>query len=682
MTRGQLNAGHLGGRFLKRAIPQKVKPVPASISPSDAVVESMQALPDANRRAGTSAAFIGLALSVGAHGLLMPHQGDSAVAAEPVASESTATVASAYDMAALSSDVDAVSPVVGSMREHVVQEGQTLWQIAEVYGVDAASLAMLNNMPLDAVLQVGQSLKVPVDNRIALSNQGQEVSDITAGYYGPVTGTSAAAPSSQTSINPELQQQQEKALEALRQKRDALRVSLNQLKALKPSHQNNLVAPVEPATVESTETSTLKPVVQSATVYRVALGDTLSSIAQAHGLSMEQLARANRLSDPNFLLVNQVLKIPKSTLKTAGSSPNLVAAKLPEAPASTPDTVVAPVISPIASGQNQMTAESPVVLNSALPQKSSTEASAPLVPGALPTSKAVPQQPMSVATAPFASNSVVPSNAATPTQRINYVENLRLEIVKLREKYSAPTAKAKVASDEATKLAAASLNFVSTPSAPTSTGRVNPEFSPTRYADTVKSQIRRLQPQSADSVQRSLTKQKPQLVASAPLGSQNYEPLVPSSLGQMVSPEVPPLGSMDKYLPRMPGRFAGYMWPTRGMLTSGFGWRWGRMHKGIDIAAPVGTPIVAAAPGVVITAGWNSGGYGYLVEIQHADGSVTLYAHNNRILVREGQSVDQGQQIAEMGSTGYSTGPHCHFEVHLPGQGAVNPIAYLPRSGA
>ncbi len=106
------------------------------------------------------------------------------------------------------------------------------------------------------------------------------------------------------------------------------------------------------------------------------------------------------------------------------------------------------------------------------------------------------------------------------------------------------------------------------------------------------------------------------------------------------------------------------------------------MHRGIDVAAPTGTPIVAAAPGVVITAGWNSGGYGNLVEVQHADGSVTLYGHNDRILVREGQQVAQGQQIAEMGSTGYSTGPHCHFEVHLPGHGAVNPIAYLPREGA
>jgi murein DD-endopeptidase MepM/ murein hydrolase activator NlpD len=120
-----------------------------------------------------------------------------------------------------------------------------------------------------------------------------------------------------------------------------------------------------------------------------------------------------------------------------------------------------------------------------------------------------------------------------------------------------------------------------------------------------------------------------------------------------------------------------YIMPTQGILTSGYGWRWGRMHKGIDIAGPVGTPIMAAADGVVVTAGWNSGGYGYLVKIQHPDNSLTLYAHNSKILIAPGDTVRQGQTIALMGSTGYSTGPHLHFEIHPPGKGAVNPLAYF-----
>ncbi|HEY9694372.1 MAG TPA: M23 family metallopeptidase [Oculatellaceae cyanobacterium] len=122
---------------------------------------------------------------------------------------------------------------------------------------------------------------------------------------------------------------------------------------------------------------------------------------------------------------------------------------------------------------------------------------------------------------------------------------------------------------------------------------------------------------------------------------------------------------------------AKFIWPAQGRVTSGFGRRWGRAHKGIDIAGPIGAPIVAAATGVVTKAGWVSGGYGNLVEIQHFDGSVTRYGHNSKVLVMVGQSVEQGQMIAEMGSTGHSTGPHCHFETLIPGKGAINPIINL-----
>ena len=169
------------------------------------------------------------------------------------------------------------------------------------------------------------------------------------------------------------------------------------------------------------------------------------------------------------------------------------------------------------------------------------------------------------------------------------------------------------------------------------------------------------------------------LVAKRFLGPDAYQPVFQPPVGQEVSPQLPPLQEPDNYLPKSAPIFNGYIWPAEGTLTSGYGWRWGRMHKGIDIAAPIGTPIVAAAPGVVTFAGWSAGGYGNLVEIEHPDGSLTRYAHNNSISVYEGQEVEQGQQVAEMGSTGFSTGPHLHFEIYPPEQGAVNPMAYLPR---
>ena len=123
-------------------------------------------------------------------------------------------------------------------------------------------------------------------------------------------------------------------------------------------------------------------------------------------------------------------------------------------------------------------------------------------------------------------------------------------------------------------------------------------------------------------------------------------------------------------------QFNGYNWPTQGRISSRFGPRWGRHHGGLDIAAPTGTKVGASAPGVVTSAG-RSGGYGNMVEIKHADGSRTRYAHLSQINVRPGQQVGANQRIGAVGSTGNSTGPHLHFEIRKPGQGAVDPLRYL-----
>lgn len=119
----------------------------------------------------------------------------------------------------------------------------------------------------------------------------------------------------------------------------------------------------------------------------------------------------------------------------------------------------------------------------------------------------------------------------------------------------------------------------------------------------------------------------------------------------------------------------GFIWPVRGTVTSGFGQRWGRLHAGIDIAAPMGTPVRAVQSGIVIFAGWQ-GGYGNLVLIAHGNGIVTAYAHLSGFGAREGATVSQGQVIGSVGSTGNSTGPHLHFEVRVNGS-PVNPMGYL-----
>ncbi len=123
-------------------------------------------------------------------------------------------------------------------------------------------------------------------------------------------------------------------------------------------------------------------------------------------------------------------------------------------------------------------------------------------------------------------------------------------------------------------------------------------------------------------------------------------------------------------------------WPAEGEITSPFGWRvhpiFGtqRLHTGIDIGADYGDAIRAADGGVVIHSDWM-GGYGNAVIIDHGNGISTLYAHNSQLLVSEGQTVAKGQTVARCGSTGYSTGPHLHFEVRQNGS-PVNPLNYLP----
>lgn len=119
----------------------------------------------------------------------------------------------------------------------------------------------------------------------------------------------------------------------------------------------------------------------------------------------------------------------------------------------------------------------------------------------------------------------------------------------------------------------------------------------------------------------------------------------------------------------------GLIWPIQGILTSPFGPRWGRIHEGIDIGAPTGTPIVAAASGTVIVSGW-SGGYGNLLVIDHGNGMATAYAHNSGLVARVGQQVAQGQLVAYAGNTGNSFGSHLHFEVRINGS-PVDPLGYL-----
>jgi murein DD-endopeptidase MepM/ murein hydrolase activator NlpD len=137
----------------------------------------------------------------------------------------------------------------------------------------------------------------------------------------------------------------------------------------------------------------------------------------------------------------------------------------------------------------------------------------------------------------------------------------------------------------------------------------------------------------------------------------------------------PNMGAGAAYMPSI--------WPVTGPLSSGFGSRHNpfggssyEFHKGQDIAAPIGTPVIATADGVVVSACWHKG-YGNGIYIDHGNGIMTRFGHLSRIDVVEGQSIKRGQQIGLVGSTGRSTGPHLHYEVRINGE-ATNPLQYLP----
>jgi murein DD-endopeptidase MepM/ murein hydrolase activator NlpD len=166
--------------------------------------------------------------------------------------------------------------------------------------------------------------------------------------------------------------------------------------------------------------------------------------------------------------------------------------------------------------------------------------------------------------------------------------------------------------------------------------------------------------------------------ARAPASAPAQAPTPAPAIVPRRAPATPRLRpAPDPPAPRTPG---GDVQMVTGRVTSGFGVRWGQLHRGLDIAAPVGTPIHAPMAGEVVASGPASG-FGLWVRLRHADGTVTTYGHVNRTLVRVGQHVAAGEEIAEVGNRGQSTGPHLHVEVQTPGGTTVNPRPWLDAHG-
>lgn len=703
----QLNAGLTGGRSLKRAIPQE--PTPSSHLPLETASEGAKAgFPGNHRRVRTSAAMLGLAISVGASGTLLCRT-EGAAAADQMAEPMLLA-------AALPPNTMAVGDAP-SARYHTVQDGESLWQIAQAHRVDVQAIKSANGISSDGVLKVGQVIRVPTaapaataasvkavalvredaklttPDATALVNGLEEVSTTEEQWSESETVTreiaSAAFPVEQAE---DLEASEEVAsAEIASAPLSSLPSSkASDLEAGGPESTTWLSRSVESAETEPTseasaeplveqaaptrsvassgssavkksqqlaalsyrleEPSTLSqpmvPVVPSTEAYRVKPGDTMWTIASRHGVQPDDLIAANGVRDPNLIVVGDLIQIPGGT--STSSNPEQFNAGMVAAPATLAETAAPTQISRIR--ETSVNAVDRTELYERIRQARQS-----LGEQRLANKEASATEATEVASLPQS----LPLNDGTQAagQRDPHVANLLSEIRAMQRQRTVAIAPSN--SEQPTQIAAVTSlrnrQGTAVESAP-----INPEFTPEEN------------PQSKPATPA------PELLAAAPLSPEAYAPAMDVPTGRTVSPDLPILPGANEYLPEAPDRFNGYTWPARGVLTSGYGPRWGRMHRGVDIAGPVGTPIFAAATGVVVRAGWNSGGYGNLVDIQHPDGSLTRYGHNSRLLVRSGQQVRQGEQIAEMGSTGYSTGPHLHFEVHLPGSGTVNPMAYLP----
>ncbi len=729
---------------MKRALKNNMKAVLESNPNEDVPVDNLNA-PNLkiNRRVRTQAAMIGLAISMGATSLLVTRQSDQALGAEPVGNQNTASAIPAGDTAVKFAPtnklgIQAVSNNVSVPENPVIVEPTAIsqvsglgakWQVA----ASTANVPVINNKMAterssvsvkqatkgqritSAIAKVqAETVKVPV----SYSSVARQAKSLTA-----ITQTVSPAYNQSSDVNAQLKAQQEFAINRLQQKSNRLKESLAQLR---PVETNKLpqVGAVNPGYSQSLgSTSNLNSVSKSSTVqnsavlepppaavvpvpsvevsalkaYEVKSGDTLAAIALRNGTSVSEIIKANNLVNPNDLKLSQKLNIPAALPVTSTQAPTVTTSN-----ATVAKNVVVPTPAQFAVGANNNSVTSAV--------SQSASARETTIPQASTTTSALGMGGDSPVPTVFAEMQSARSNVLNKQSKSSGLNSLKAEIERLREKYRAQQSGQVVPTTVDSSSATVSIpvyrqNTVVIPPIPAIPGRNNiaipvPTYRPNNTAVQIPVPNYSGQPINPDFAAnqsgRNWNNSRNAGNTSITVPSVNINTAQFGNLprGTAVSPQLPPLAAVDRYLPRAidgntpplsspsngynPSINAAYIWPAKGVLTSGFGQRWGRPHRGIDVANATGTPIYASAEGVIQKAGWSKGGYGNLVEVRHADGSMTRYAHNSKLLVQPGQQVHQGQTIALMGSTGFSTGPHTHFEIHPSGKGAANPIAFLP----
>ena len=719
-------------RALKKREEAVLKNTPGSDDTPVENIENLNTLvnPKVNRRVGKQAAMIGLAISMGATSLLVTRQSDEAHAAASVGGQKvTSIIPAASDTTVKFASIKPETQTVVSARipkNSIILEPTAISQLPG----------------LEARLQVTESeMSDPVTVSTSWKSQSpaaQGLSSETANLTGEPQLQVLKNTDTSDENNAQLKAQQEFALNRLQEKSNRLRKSLAELRSEETENLSKTdrgstepkgIANLEelstvnndnnkdllseftqrPETNKSNSQGLTKPrqitALSGHRNYEVKPGDTLAAIASRYNISISELVQANNLINPDDLKISQRLTIPASEIKsfraiqvpTVLNSNRTYSTTVPQpgnSPVTTPSIYPSlPVASsqlPVYTNNDSVSIPIPVIANQQQKLYTETESTSINAEGLggdipIPTISQQPQQ---------AQKSSEEGASTTDHQGLR---GLHADIERLRQRYrnqKSGNADTLVATEpEKAPIPVSVVTGSHTaPSSPTTGGQNSsiPISVPSYGSQSANSQNRTRGNQAINpefsgkftsSDQKSTTFPSSADISDS-LGNRRGTIVTPQ-----LQPQLPPLAAVDQYLPQpidattppLSTASTTYMWPAQGVLTSGYGRRWGRMHRGIDIANATGTPIYAAADGVVETSGWNRGGFGILVDIRHSDGSLTRYAHNNRTLVRVGQQVTKGQQIAEMGSTGFSTGPHTHFEIHPSGKGAIDPIAFLPK---
>ena len=686
------------------------------------------------RRVRRSAAMVGLAVSMGATGMLF-----SQTATATTSSGNSPLVA----VSSLSLDQSHNESVLASPSlKHQVKEGESLWQISQAFQVDAKAIALANSISTDTALQAGQVLNIPrpsfsvkaVNDQVPAATipplapleQTDSLvvsSSLAPGQSSSTANTTAVKPKAQTLVADVSRPMQGTVVEPLEEKLTSQRIkSTAEDAGIKLDTKASLPSPVEvaaaahgdrpiPIAVVSPEEFTAIEVQPSSSpttpqslpvpaLPAVAPASTRAqrqdeSLASGEDISLDNL-RQNGMAQPVETALNLDQPVAIAVIPPETEPAIITRSPLPSAPIvleTSPTIAALPSPSNVTpAGAEQISYQvkpgdtlSQIARSHDIQPEKIQQANGLSTPDEIKAEQIlVIPPPTTVAAVPEPNTSSLPSFVSTqptaPTMvaraqeepEAKYQTQLKAEVTQLNQTQLART-------PMVPQRTLAIARQVDNESVPDWQAR-SPQVLPAKF-NQPRQDLAQLQRQYSPQGQRSqfsTSVGQSQIVGAAPSPVQGYNDSIQIPVIQEVSPELPGLSTPD--FPRGPAQFNGYIWPAKGVFTSGFGPRWGRMHRGIDIAAPIGTPIMAAASGEVVFSGWNSGGFGNLVKIRHGDGSVTYYAHNNRLLVRRGEYVEQGQQIAEMGSTGRSTGPHLHFEIRVGGTNAVNPVALLPRS--